>query len=37
VQADFVETNDAGDSREFIGYWRLVLVSGRWLLDAPTY
>jgi type IV secretory pathway VirB10-like protein len=37
VQADFVETNDAGDSREFIGYWRLVLVGGRWLLDAPTY
>jgi len=37
VQADFVETYDGGGSREFIGYWRLVLVDGRWLLDEPNY
>ena len=37
VQADFVETYDSGGSREFVGYWRLVRVDGRWLLDAPTY
>jgi serine/threonine-protein kinase len=37
VQANFLETYDSGDSRRFIGYWRLVRVDGRWLLDAPTY
>jgi hypothetical protein len=37
VQANFVETYDSGSSREFIGYWELVLVDGRWLLDAPHY
>jgi hypothetical protein len=37
VQANFIETSDAGSSREFVGYWRLVLVDGRWLLDAPHY
>jgi hypothetical protein len=37
VQANFVETYDSGSSREFIGYWELVLVNGRWLLDAPHY
>ena len=37
VQADFVETYDSDSSREFIGYWELVLVNGRWLLDAPHY
>lgn len=37
VQANFVETYDSGSSREFVGYWELVLVDGRWLLDAPHY
>ncbi len=37
VQANFLETYDSGSSRRFIGYWRLVRVNGRWLLDAPTY
>ena len=37
VQANFTETYDGGGSREFIGYWRLVLVDGRWLLDEPHY
>lgn len=37
VQANFVETYDSGGSRQFVGYWRLVRVDGRWLLDDPTY
>jgi hypothetical protein len=37
VQANFVETYDSGSSREFVGYWELVAVDGRWLLDAPHY
>ncbi|HET8776485.1 MAG TPA: hypothetical protein VFN76_02385 [Candidatus Limnocylindria bacterium] len=37
VQANFVETYDSGSSREFIGYWELINVDGRWLLDAPHY
>ena len=37
VQANFTETYDGGSSRGFIGYWNLVWVDGRWLLDAPTY
>ena len=37
VQANFTEWYDSGSSRQFIGYWRLVLVEGRWLLDEPTY
>jgi hypothetical protein len=37
VQANFTETNDTGDSRQFIGYWRLVQRDGRWLLDEPHY
>jgi hypothetical protein len=37
VQANFVETYDSGASRTFIGYWDLILVDGRWLLDAPHY
>lgn len=37
VQANFVERYDGGGSREFVGYWRLVLVDGAWLLDEPTY
>jgi hypothetical protein len=37
VQANFVEEYDAGGSREFIGFWELVLVDGRWLLDQPHY
>ena len=37
VQANFTETYDSGGSREFIGYWELVQVNGRWLLDAPHY
>jgi serine/threonine-protein kinase len=37
VQANFVETYDSGGSRQFTGYWRLVRVDGRWLLDEPTY
>ena len=37
VQANFTETYDSGSSRRFVGYWRLVQVGGRWLLDQPTY
>ena len=37
VQANFIETYDSGGTREFIGYWELVQVNGRWLLDAPHY
>jgi len=37
VQANFTETYDSGASRQFIGYWRLVRVDGRWLLDEPSY
>ena len=37
VQANFSETYDSGSSRQFIGYWRLVRVDGRWLLDEPSY
>jgi hypothetical protein len=37
VQANFTETSDAGSSRQFIGYWRLIQVDGRWLLDWPSY
>ena len=37
VQANFTETYDSGSSRQFIGYWRLVRVDGRWLLDEPSY
>jgi eukaryotic-like serine/threonine-protein kinase len=37
VQANFVETYDSGSSRQFIGYWELVRVGDRWLLDWPTY
>jgi hypothetical protein len=37
VQANFAETYDTGSSRDFVGYWRLVLVDGVWLLDEPHY
>ena len=37
VQANFTETYDSGATRDFIGYWRLVRVEGRWLLDEPHY
>jgi hypothetical protein len=37
VQANFTETYESGASRQFIGYWRLVLVDGRWLLAEPHY
>jgi len=37
VQANFTETYDSGSTRNFIGYWRLVRVEGRWLLDEPHY
>ena len=37
VQANFTERYEGGASRQFIGYWRLVRVDGRWLLDEPTY
>lgn len=37
VQANFAETYDSGSSRQFVGYWRLVRVDGRWLLDEPSY
>ncbi len=37
VQANFTETYESGSSRQFIGYWRLVHVDGRWLLDEPHY
>ncbi len=37
VQANFTETYEPGGSRQFIGFWELVLVDGRWRLDAPHY
>lgn len=37
VQANFTETYDSGSSRQFIGYWRLALTDGGWLLDEPHY
>ncbi len=37
VQANFTETYDSGAERTFIGYWRLIRVDGRWLLDEPNY
>lgn len=37
VQANFVETYESGSSRRFVGYWRMVRVDGRWLLDEPQY
>ena len=37
VQANFTETYESGASRAFVGYWRLQLVDGRWLLDEPHY
>jgi hypothetical protein len=37
VQANFTETYESGASRQFIGYWRLALVDGRWLLAEPHY
>jgi hypothetical protein len=37
VQANFTETYESGSSRTFIGYWRLVNVDGRWVLDEPHY
>ena len=37
VQANFTEFYDTGASRQFVGYWELVLVGNRWLLDAPHY
>ena len=37
VQANFTETYESGASRQFIGYWRLRLVAGQWLLEEPHY
>ena len=37
VQANFVEEYESGATREFIGYWEVVQVDGRWLLDQPHY
>jgi len=37
VQANFTEVYVGGGSRQFIGYWVLILVDGRWLLDEPHY
>jgi hypothetical protein len=37
VQANFVEQYESGATRQFIGYWELVLVDGSWLLDQPHY
>ena len=37
VQANFTETYESGASRQFIGYWRLQLVNGQWLLEEPHY
>jgi serine/threonine protein kinase len=37
VQANFTETYDSGSTRDFVGYWQLVFLDGRWLLDQPTY
>ena len=37
VQTNFVEEYESGATREFIGYWEVVLVEGQWLLDQPHY
>jgi eukaryotic-like serine/threonine-protein kinase len=37
VQANFTERYEGGSARQFIGYWRLVLADGRWLLNEPNY
>jgi hypothetical protein len=37
VQVDFIETKDSGATRRFVGWWDLVLVDGRWLLDHPNF
>jgi hypothetical protein len=37
VQANFIEEYESGGSREFIGYWELVIVDGAWVLDFPHY
>ena len=37
VQANFTETYESGATRQFIGYWHLVLVDGQWLLAEPHY
>ncbi|MEA2652470.1 MAG: hypothetical protein QOI85_2191 [Chloroflexota bacterium] len=37
VQANFTETYESGASRQFVGYWRLALVDGRWMLAEPHY
>ena len=37
VQIRFTETYDAGGSRQFTGWWDLVLIDGRWYLDNPTF
>ena len=37
VQANLVEQYETGATREFIGYWEVVQVDGRWLLDQPHY
>jgi hypothetical protein len=37
VQANFIEEYESGATREFIGYWEVILVDGAWLLDQPHY
>lgn len=37
VQANFTEKYDSGSSRDFVGFWQLIQVDGRWLLDEPNY
>jgi hypothetical protein len=37
VQIDFVETYDGGSSRRFIGWWEVILIDGRWVLDQPHF
>ena len=37
VQVDFVETKTSGATRRFVGWWDLVLVDGRWLLEHPNF
>ncbi len=37
VQANFIEEYESGATREFIGYWEVVLVDGAWVLDQPHY
>ena len=37
IEANFTETYDSGASQSFVGYWELVRVDGRWLLDEPHY